>query len=537
VSVVTILVAVAVLILLIASANVANLVLLRVSGRRGEIAVRFALGSSRMQVVREVLTENLLLYAIGFLLSLAVAFWTLDILRALPLFSQGEVTFDLGLDMRVLIFGMILALVTGMVSGLIPAFRASQSDPRTALYGSPNAPGARGFRFRNFLVVAQVALSLILLVGAALFARTLQSLYSIDPGYRTEDVLNLSVDFNTMDATYDESRGMTFYRQALERVRALPGVQSATWAGDVPLRRRRLIVWFYPREETSQKEDDWLQIDCNVVGPDYIRTLGVPLIRGRDFSDRDTADSQEVAIVNQSLARQYWPGEDPVGRRIKVRGRTGIKTIEIIGVAGDVRQRALQDDPQPYMYLALYQRYFPEMTLQVHAAGEPQTLLPQVTRVIETMDEDLPVFNVMLLDEQLALALSYQRVGAALLGGSGLLALVLAAIGIYAVTQFSVTHRTREIGLRMALGAEAGDVMRLILRQGALIAAIGLTVGAAASIALGRFIENLLFDVRTTDPVSLVGSAALLMGAVLLATYIPAYRAARQDPATSLRYE
>jgi putative ABC transport system permease protein len=490
-----------------------------------------------MQVVREVLIENLILYALGFAFSLAVSFWTLNILRALPLFSQGELAFDLNLDTRVLIFGMALALVTGMVSGLGPALRASKSDPRAALYGNPTASSLHRSRFRNFLVVAQVALSLILLVGAALFARTLQSLYAIDPGYRTENVLNLSVDFNTMDATYGESRGMAFYRQALDRVRALPGVRSATWAGDVPLRRLRLIVWFFPREETPQKEEDWLQIDCNVVGPDYVRTLGIPLIRGRDFSDRDTAESQEVAIVNQSMARQHWPGEDPVGRRIQVRGRTGIKSIEIIGVVGDVHQRALQDEPIPYIYLALYQRYFPEMTLQAHVAGEPQTLLSQVRGVIESLDQDLPVFNVMLLDEQLALALSHQRVGAALLGASGLLALVLAAIGIYAVTRFSVTHRTREIGLRMALGAEAGDVMRLILRQGALTASIGLTVGVAASIALGRLIENLLFDVRTTDPVSLAGSVTLLMGTALLATYIPARRAARQDPAASLRHE
>jgi predicted permease len=537
VSVVAILVAVAVLILLIAGANVANLVLVRVSGRRSEIAVRFALGSSRMQVIREVLTENLILYALGFLVSLAVAFWTLDILHALPLFSQGELTFDLGLDTRVLAFGTALALAAGMVSGLGPAFRASRSDPRTALYGNPTGSRSYGSRFRNLLVVAQVALSLILLVGAALFARTLQSLYAIDPGYRTENVLDLSVDFNTMDKTYDESRGMAFYRQALERVRALPGVRSATWAGDVPLRRRRLLVWFFPREETPQKEEDWLQIDCNVVGPDYVRTLGIPLVSGRDFSDRDSADSQEVAIVNQSMARRYWPGVDPVGKRIKVRGRTGIKSIEVIGVVGDVRQRALWDEPQPYIYLALYQRYFPEMTLQAHVAGDTQTLTPQIKGVIEALDKDLPVFNVMLLDEQLALALSHQRVGAALLGASGLLALVLAAIGIFAVTQFSVTQRTREIGLRMALGAEARDVTRLIVRQGTLAAAIGLAVGATASIALGRFIENLLFGVRTTDPVSLAGSMVLLAGAALLATLIPAYRAARQDPAASLRHE
>lgn len=537
VTVITILTTVAGLILLIACTNVANLVLVRVSAGENEIAVRFALGSGRMRIVRQYVIENLILYASGFLLSLAVAFWTLDILRALPLFSQGELTFDIHLDARVLFFGMALALATGMVSGLVPALRALKADPRTALHGNPRASSSHGPRFRDFLLVTQVALSLILLVGAALFTRTLQRLYAVDPGYRTESVLNFSVDFNTMDAAYDESRGMAFYRWALDGVRALSGVRSATWAGDVPLRRRRLIIWFFPQDEAPAKEEDWIQLDCNIVGPDYARTLGIPLIRGRDFSDRDTADSQEVAIINQSMARQNWPGVDPVGRRIKVRGRTGVRTIEIIGVVGDVFQRALWDEPKPYIYLAIYQRYFPEMTLQVHAAGDPYALVPQVRGLIRALDTNLPVFNVMLLEEQLALALSHQRVGAALLGGSGLLALVLAAIGIYAITQFSATQRTREIGLRMALGAEVKDVTRLIVRRGTLTAVIGLAVGVAASIALGRFVQSLLFDVRSTDPFSMVGSVALLAGTAWLATYIPAHRATRQDPAVSLRHE
>lgn len=525
-------------VLLIACANVSNLLLARSTARLREIAIRVALGAGRLRLVRQMAAESLLLSAFGLALSLPIAVWILDLLSRFPLPFQVSLALDLSLDARVFSFAVLISLVTTLVFGLLPAFQASKPDLRSALQqsGSPVSPTLRNSRLRSFLVVAQVALSVILLAGAGLFIRTLQKTAAIDPGFNPDKILVLSLDFNSMRHRYDEIKGMEFYQHLLDRVRGLPGVRSATWAGDVPLALRRLIVRFTNSDQANVAEKDRIQLDCNVVGPRYLGTLGIPLVRGRDFTEKDNESAPAVAIVSESMARIYWPGQDPVGKRIRVYGRAR-EIYEIVGVAKDVRQRSLWSVQGPYLYLPLYQRYFPEMMLHVKVEGDPMSMLPAIRRQIEAMDPDLPAFDAGPLSSQIDKALSAQRMAATLLSASGALALLLAIVGVYGVMGYALAQRTRELGIRIALGAERRRILSLVLRDGAVILAIGLVLGLVSALALTRMVASFLYGVSPTDPVTSAVVSIAMAAAALAACYVPARKASRIDPLSALRQE
>jgi len=528
---------VAALVLLIACSNVATLLLARGSARQRELAIRSALGSSRRGLVGQLLVESSLLYLAGWAISIPVAFWTMKLIASYQLPFQVPLLIDMRLDLRVLAFALLATFLTSVGFGLLPALRASRTDLRAAFQGDARSSAAGFSRNRALLVGFQVAVSALLLVAAGLFLRTLQKSLAIEPGFEPRHVLMLSVDFNSNQFSYDDRRAMAFYRQALERVRVLSGVEAATWAGDVPLAVRRILIWFVPDDRPVVGDREWIQLDCDVVGPDYFRTLGIPLLRGRDFGWQDDEGRPEVVVVNETLARKYWPGEDPVGKRLKVRGRSGVRQVEVIGVARDVRQRSLWQEPQPFMYLHLFQRYFPEMTLQVRVSGEPAAFAEAVKRELAALDKDLPLFGVRALQEQVDSALSQQRMAATLLSLAGLLALVLSAVGVYAVTACNVAERTREIGIRMALGAEPSAVRRLVVGQAAASAIGGLMLGLAASVPGARYADAVIVGVTAADAWVFAGGALLLGGAALVAAYLPAARATRVDPVLVLRQE
>jgi predicted permease len=309
-----------------------------------------------------------------------------------------------------------------------------------------------------------------------------------------------------------------------------------TWAGDVPLAVRRLIVGFVKEDQTVVGENDWVRTDANVVGPRYLETLGIPLIRGRDFTDADNESAMGAVIINEALARRYWPGEDPVGKRIRINGRAR-QLYQIIGVANNVRQRSLWEYSGPYVYLPLYQRYFPEMMLHVKTAGDPMAMLPSIRRQVEALDPDLPVFDAGPLSGQIDKTLSQQRMAAALLSASALLALILASVGVYGVLTYSVAQRTREIGIRMALGAERSGILRTVLRDGMALVGLGLSLGLVCALLLSRLVAGFIFGISPTDPLTFAGITAFLGVVALLACYVPARKASRIDPLSALRHE
>jgi predicted permease len=367
--------------------------------------------------------------------------------------------------------------------------------------------------------------------------RTLWKAAAIDPGFQSGKVLVLSImDFNSMSRRYDQAKAKEFYRQLVDRLDNLPGVRSATWAGDVPLALRRLIVRFYKSDQANIPEKDQIQIDCNVVGPRYFETLGIPLARGRDFTERDNEAAPAVAIINESMAQAYWPGEDPIGKKIRVYGRAR-ELYEIVGVARSVRQRSLWGTQGPYLYLPLYQRYFPEVMLFVKVEGDPMAMLPSVRRQVEAMDPDLPVFDAGPLSSQIDKALSAQRMAAALLSASGALALLLAMSGVYGVMGYVQAQRTREFGIRIALGAPRRSILRIVLRNGAVILAIGLAVGLVTALALARMVTSFLYGVSPADLVTFAVVSIALAAAALFACYVPARKASRTDPLSALRQE
>ena len=527
---------VAALILVLACATVANLLLARAAARRREIAIRLALGAGRIRLLRQLAAEALVLSALGLVPALAVALGATLLLARFPLAFAVPLNIEIGLDRRMSGIAVLVALVTTVAFGLLPAADAWRLRLRDALQDRSGA-GMRRSRLRRALVVVQVSLSFVLLAGAGLFIRTLRAAQEIRPGFEASNVLVLSVSFNAMAHRYDERRAMAFYRAVLERVGTLPGVSSVSWGGDVPLATRQLLLWFVPGEHEPAREEDWIRTGCNIVGPRYMETLGIPLVRGRDFTARDDEGATLGAlIINETMARRYWPGVDPVGKRVTVRRRA--RTLyEVVGVAKDVRQRSLWDDPVPYLYLPLLQRYFPEMMLHVKTAGDPMALAPAVRREIEAIDGDLPVFDVMPLRNQITTALSPQRMAAALLGFSGALALVLAALGVYGVTAYSVAQRTQEIGIRMALGAERRAIFRLVLGEGMALVAIGVALGLGAALASTRLVAGYLHGVGARDPATFAAVPVLLGAVALAACYVPSLKATRIDPIAALRQE
>jgi putative ABC transport system permease protein len=522
-------------VLLIACTNMANLVLPRALARRREVAIRAALGAKRSRLVRQLLTESLLLGMIGGAAGLALAHWGLAALVSLAPAGTPRLP-DIALDGRVLWFSLALSLATGVAFGLAPALSASRTPVLVALHDSGRSPGLARHPAARLIVVAEIALSLVLMAGAGLLLESFRRLMSVDPGFDPDRVLTLAVSLP--DARYIRpDQRAAFYADLLERARTLPNVISAAAITPPPGRggdiATRFIVEGQPAPAAGQKP----RAEYRAVTAGYFATMRIPLKKGRTFDARDRRETRAVAVVNETLARQVFPGQDPLGQRIRI----GVGTdpsdphvFEIVGVVGDVR---VSIPAPPEIYVPHLQQSWPWMSLVVRTSGEPGSLAGALRRQVAALDPELSVYNVRPLAELLSDALAARRLVMALLGGFALLGLALATVGVYGVLSQSVERRRAEIGVRLALGADSGDVLRMVLGQAARLAAAGVTLGLIAAFALTRVLQGLLFGVSATDPATFAAVAAVLAAAAMLASYLPARRAARLDPAAVLREE
>ncbi|HEX2444935.1 MAG TPA: ABC transporter permease [Vicinamibacterales bacterium] len=527
------------LVLLIACANIANLLLARAAGRQREIAMRLALGASRWRLMRQLLTESVLLALLGGAAGLVVAFWTIDALRTVEIPIPANVLLGLTLDARVLTFALVVSVLTGLLFGLAPALQATKPDVVPVLKNElvPSAGASprrflRWFNLRKGLVVSQVALSLVALVAAGLFLRSLRQTQNIDPGFETSGVLMANVNLGREG--YTPERGQLLYRQIVERVQGLPGVRAASIAQGPPFGNQgfqRSV--FLEGRDTSER--DRILVQVNPVGVGYFRTLGIPIERGRDFTIDDDDTAPDVVVINQTMADRFWKGEDAIGKRFKFFGDEEFRTV--VGIARDAKYNGLAEDPTPFIYQPITQAYTPAATILVRSSGDASALANPVRAEIGRLDSRLSVLGVQTLGDQVTQQLGPQRLMVTLLGAFGLLALGLAAMGLYGVASYSVTQRTREIGVRMALGAKRGDVVWLVLGQGMALVAFGLIVGLVIALMAAPMIRELLVQVAPFDPAAFGGTALLLAIVATLATWLPARRAASIDPLIALRYE
>jgi len=517
------------LVLLIACANVANLLLARATGRHREIAIRLAMGASRGRLIRQMLTESLLLAIGGGAGGLLLARWARDLLWALrpPLFNHAG--FRLEMDSQVLLFTVGVSVTTGILFGLVPALRATRADLASDLKERDSAPAGfhRAWHPRALLVMAQVAFSLVALIGAGLFARSLRSAGQIDPGF---DAAHLGiVVYNVTDQAYDEVRGREYHQRAVEKAAAVPGVVSAALARDAPFHVTSTRTVLLPAQEDAGRSTL-----TSVVSAGYFQTMGIALLRGRDFRSTDRKTTPRVVIVNETAAAAYWPGQDPIGQHISFAGE-GLP-VEVIGIVKTANYQAIAEPAQPMVYLSLVQYYFPTAVLYVRTAGDPEAVAGTVRREVQSMDRNL-LLQVESLETSIRELLWAQRLSAGVLAVFGALALLLATIGIYGVISYSVRQRTREIGVRLALGATVGEVQRMILREGVRLVAIGVLSGGAVSLAAAGSVGGMLFikNPRDVATFTLVPSALALVG--VIACWIPAIRATNIAPSVALHDE
>jgi macrolide transport system ATP-binding/permease protein len=523
------------IVLLIACANVANLLLARATRRRKEIAVRLAIGAKRIRLVRQLLTESIVLSIAGGALGLLLAYWLLDALIGADLQLPLPVGDDVSIDRRVLTFTSLLALGTGVLFGLAPAIQASKPDFVPVLKNEilPSGTPRRGSglpSMRQSLVIAQLALSLVALIAAGVFLRSLMRTERTNTGFEKASVLILT--FNLGREGYTEERGQIFYEDAAERAATVAGVQHAAVAQNPPLGGGILRTIFPEGQDTTTR--DRILVQVNSIGPGYFDTLGIPLVRGRDFARTDADGAPLVVIVNETMAGRFWPGEDSIGKRFKFFGVDDFTTI--IGVARDSKYNAVAEEPIPFIYQPLRQNYTPQATLHVRAVGDAAALAPAVRREVRRIDPTLSLFNLRTLEDQVAQSLAPLRVNVIIIASFGALALLLASIGLYGVTSYAVTQRTREIGVRMALGAGRFSVLRMILGHGLLLVVLGVGAGLLSALVLSSLVPAVLLpNASAGDPLTFFTTAMLLAAVAIIASAIPAYRATRIDPLVALR--
>lgn len=519
--------------LLIACANVANLLLSKAVGRRREIAVRLSLGAGRARIVRQLLVESTLLSLLGGAAGMVVAYWSAGLLMAFV--PPVDVPIDLGLrvDRNVYLFTLAISMLTGIVFGLAPALHATRPGLNEALReeSGRTSAGATRQRLRHGLVVAQVALCLVLLVGAGLFVQSLRRGLELDPGFDANDLV--LAGFDVFPVGYDAPRGTAFFRQALERIRSLPGVENAALARRVPLGFSGSSSTGIDVEGYEPRKDEEVVISYNEVSDGYFETMRIPIVAGRPFGARDVASAPPVCIVNETMARRYWPGSDPIGRFV-TRGKV---RLQVLGIAKDGKYGSLTERPTPFIYFPLEQSYRSHVRLHVRTATDAGTTIEAIRLALRQLDPDLPMTEVVTMRGHMEEAVFAQRIGATLLSIFGVLALTLAAVGLYSVMSYAVSQRTREMGIRLALGASPRELRTLVVRSGMSVAAIGLVVGAAGAAGLSQLLTSLLNGVSPTDPVTFAAVLGMLAAVAFLAAWIPARRAAAVDPIVALRYE
>ena len=527
-------------VLLIACANVANLMLSRAAARQKEIALRAALGASRLRVIRQLLTESLMLAVFGALLGVGLALWGIRVLVAISprdlINIQGT-----GLNLPVLAWTLTLSLATGVIFGLVPALESSRLNLTDALKegGKTDAgQGARSRRLRNILVVAEVALALVLLVSAGLLVKSFARLRNIDTGFDIENVLTMVVPL--AGAKYQtDPQVIGFFRQASERIRSIPGVTAVGAVNYLPLYGGLgCATGFSIEGEPKAPPGEGPSTNVRVCDEGYFAAMGIPFLRGRTFNDAECNEPKHVVIISELFARRYFPNENPLGKRINVEMFINPNPpTEIIGIVGDVRYDSLTDQAEPTVYFPVPELTYSFMTLAIHTTGNPAAVAPAVRGVLRETDADQPISDVRTMDQVMGETLSRARFNTLLLGLFAGLAMLLAAVGIFGVMNYSVTLRTREIGIKMALGARPGQVLLFIMRQGLTLTLLGIGLGVAGSLALTRLMSGLLFGVRATDPVTFVGIVVLLTLVSAIACYLPARRAMKVDPLVALRYE
>ncbi|MDT5156912.1 MAG: hypothetical protein QOC61_1808 [Acidobacteriota bacterium] len=525
------------LVLLVACANVANMMLARAVVRRKEIALRLALGAGRWRVIRQLLTESVMLSFAGGALGLLLAFWMTDALTTFFPSLAYQLVLDVSPDARALGFTLAVSLLTGIVFGLAPAFQTTKPDLVPVLKGESERAGrARRLSLRNALVVSQVALSLVVLVCAALFVQSFHNAKSIDPGFTTHDAVLVSVNPGLFG--YTKEQGRDFYRRLAERVRAMPGVEAAAFVDKLPLGDSS-NSWgpVYPAEQPVPPPGEGMDAFAETVGPGYFKAMRIPLVDGRDFGEQEREGVvPESVIINETLARRLWPGESAVGRRMGL-GRDIADAVEVVGVARDTKVRTLGEGPRNMMYVSVDQTYRGGMTLVVSTPGEGAGVVSGLRQAVKELDARMPLYDVKTIEQHLTWAFWAQNMAAALASAFGLLALLLAGVGLYGVVAYTVARRTHEIGIRVALGAQARDILRLVLGQGMALTLVGLGAGLVGALALGRLLASLLYGVSPGDPATYILVALGLACVALLACLIPARRATKVDPMVALRYE
>jgi len=522
------------LVLLIACVNVANLLLAQAARREKEMSLRAALGAGRRRVIRQLLTESLVLAVLSAIAGLAIAYGGRAVLWSFrpPFILDGDL--DIAFDSHVLFFTFGVALLTAVLTGLAPAIKVARPNLIEVL----NVGGRGGSvswtrnRFRSLLVVTEIALALVALVGAGLFVRSMQNAQRVDPGFESRNLFVFAFDLGALH--FDEDHAQQYFRAAIERAEASPGVAAATIASNFPL-GGGLGRTVFPEGQDEASGYRGTLTTLNDISPNFFKTLRIPLVGGREFTDTDRKDTIQVAIVSEAMAKQFWPNQDAVGKRFHFFGETQLR--EVVGVARNTVVNAIGEEPQPLAYLPLTQDFSPAVTMQVRTTGKPEPVIATVRGHVQSLDTNVALTNWNTIGELLDQGLWAPRMGAALLAVFGGVALVLAVVGVYGVLSYSVNQQTREIGIRMAMGAQTSSVLSLVVKQGMRLAIVGLILGLAVAFAAMRLLSSLLFGVSAHDPIIFGGVTLVLATAAILACYIPARRAAHVDPLVALRYE
>ena len=522
------------LVLLIACVNVANLLLAQAARREKEMGLRAALGAGRRRVIRQLLTESLVLAVLSGIVGMAIAYGGRAVLWSFrpPFILDGDL--DIAFDSHVLFFTLSVSLLTAVLTGLAPALKVAQPNLIEVLKvgGRGGSVSWSRNRFRSLLVVTEIALALVALVGAGLFVRSMQNAQRVDPGFESRNLFVFAFDLGALH--FDEDHAQQYFRAAIERAEASPGVAAATIAANFPL-GGGLGRTVFPEGQDEASGYRGTLTTLNDISPNFFKTLRIPLLSGREFADSDRKDTAQVAIVNEAMAKQFWPNENALGKRFHFFGETQLR--EVVGIVRNTVVNAIGEEPQPLAYLPLTQDFSPAVTMQVRTSGKPEPVIATVRTHVQSLDTNVALTNWNTIGELLDQGLWAPRMGAALLAVFGGVALILAVVGVYGVLSYSVTQQTSEIGIRMAMGATTSNVSRLVVKQGMRLAIMGLVLGLVVAFAAMRLLSSLLFGVSPHDPLIFGGVALILATAAVLACYIPARRAANMDPLAALRYE